>query len=295
MARRSGFVNFLEYIPLRLAVSAVDAVPLGASLSLSRAVGDLAWLILPRRRRTAVSNVLKAGITDDVHQAGKIALESFRSFSSVTVEALAASRIITPETIKDHVEFNVPQATWDFLAEPGRGGIYVSAHLGNWELSGHIMSFYKKLCAVARTLDNPYAQKLMLRRNPRRNMEIISKHSADRGALLRPLKSGQMLGLISDQHATSHRILTDFLGTPAWTVTSPARLHLATKCPIVCGVCIRQGHMRFRVFTSEPLTFAPSGDRDADIARITADMNRRLGDYIRQFPEQYLWAHKRWR
>ena len=294
--KRNKFTNIIEYIPLRIAVWFIDAIPLKVSLGISKGFGNLVWWLLPSRRKLAINNVLLAGITADKKEAKRIAKKSFISFSMLTVESLAASKLITPETFDQYIDVSeVSPEVEKTLKNPDTGVILCSAHLGNWEVSGHAISFWKRLIAVARTLDNPYAQCLLEKRNTRRNIEIVAKHSADRGSLLRPLRNGMLLGLISDQHATSHRVLIDFMGKPAWTLTSTARLHLATRCPIVCGVAIRTGFMKFKIVTTGPFEFEPSDDKEADILKITQTMNKELEKFIRQYPEQYLWAHKRWR
>ncbi len=292
---RSRWMHGIEFLPLRLAVGLADALPLPVALGCGRRLGAMSWHVLRRRRRTAVQNVLRAGLAWDRAEAVRIARASFESFGMLAVESLAASRLITPETLDQHVEMEIPEATRRLLEDPSAGLIFVNQHLGNWEISAHIASFFKKLVAVARKMNNPYAQAFMLRRNPRRNVEVVGKHASDRLALLRPLRQGAMLGLVCDQHASSHGITVDFFGHPARTVTSPARLHLATQCPIVCVCCIRTGPMRFRLIASEPLRFPSTGDRDADVRRITMEMNRRIEAHIRLAPEQYLWAHRRWR
>ena len=292
---RTQALDLLEYIPLRIAVGIVDLLPIDIALSCGRGLGKVSWLLLRSRRRTAIKNILLAGITSDVGEAERIAKASFESFGMVTVESLASKKLLTPDTLKDHIDISLPAETEKLLADSEMGGIFVSAHLGNWEVSGHVISFWKSLVAIARTMNNPYAQSFMLRRNPRMQMEIVAKHSTDRMSLIRPLKSGQMLGLISDQHASSHGVMAEFFGKPAKTVTSPARLHLATRCPIVCGFCVRTGPMQFMMRASEPLMYEKTSDPDSDILRITNDLNKRLEAFIRMYPEQYLWAHRRWR
>jgi KDO2-lipid IV(A) lauroyltransferase len=212
----------------------------------------------------------------------------------LAVEALVAARRITPETLAAHAEIELPDETARLLDDPAQGLLLVTGHLGNWEVVGHIISFRKPLVAVARRMDNPLVQRFLLRRNPRRNIEIVTKHSADRYSLLRALRSGRSLGLIMDQHASSHGVEVPFFGLPARTVASPARLHLATRCPIVCGYGVRTGHLHFKLVYSEPLRFDLSGDREQDVRTILTELNRRLEAFIRRYPEQYLWSHRRW-
>jgi len=292
---RSIVLSALEYVPLRLAVGLVDLLPARTALALSRGVGRATWRLLPRRRRTATENVLRAGLAADRAEAERIAKASFESFAMLSVESLKAMRLITPDNVAEHVEFDVPPETWELFRKPGQPVVLASAHLGNWELSGHIISFTKPLVAVARSLDNPFAQRFMQRRNPRRRIEIVAKHSKDRLALLRPLRTGKLLGLICDQHAASNGVEVPFFGHPASTVVSPARMHLATGAPIVFGVCYRTGPMKFLMAASEPIRVEKTGDRDADIRAITLKINEATERFIRRHPEQYLWAHRRWR
>ncbi|NLE40709.1 MAG: hypothetical protein GX615_02620 [Lentisphaerae bacterium] len=292
---RTSTRDFFEYIPLRLAVGLLDSIPSGAGLAFGRAVGKFAWPLLKGRRETAVANVLKAGITADPLEARRIAKASFESFGMVGVESLAAMRLVTPDTLERHVEMSIPSATAAVLDDPAQGVILVTGHLGNWELSGHIIAFRKKLVAVARSMNNPRVQRYLLHRNPRMNIEIVAKHAKDSLSLLRPLRAGRMLGIIADQHAASHGVKATFFGHPAMTVASPARLHLATGCPLVCGCCLRTGPMTFKVIAGEPLRFEKSADREADLLKITQALNDHLETYIRLCPEQYLWAHRRWR
>ena len=292
---RSSARDFFEFIPLRLAVGLLDSIPASTGLAFGRAVGKFAWALLSKRRETAIANVLKAGITADPLEARRIAKASFESFGMVGVESLAAMRLITPDTLDRHVEMSIPPATAALLDDPAQGVILVTGHLGNWELSGHVIAFRKKLVAVARSMNNPRVQRYLLRRNPRMNIEIVAKHAQDSLSLLRPLRAGRMLGIIADQHAVSHGIEASFFGRPAMTVVSPARLHLATGCPLVCGCCLRTGPMTFKVLAGEPLRFEKSADREADLLKITQALNDQIETYIRLCPEQYLWAHRRWR
>lgn len=295
MSAGSKAVALLQYVPLRLAVGLVDLLPARLALSLARWVGRLAWFFLPRRRRTAISNVALAGVAKDAADARRIARASFESFAMLAVESLKASKLITPDTADRYAEFVVPSKTMALLKDPAQPVILGSAHIGNWELSGHIISFTKPLVAVARNLDNPYAQRFMKKRNPRRRIEIVAKHSQDRLALLRPLRSGKLLGLICDQYAVSHGVLAPFFGRETPTIASPARLALATGAPIVCGFCLRTGPMKFRLEAFDPIRPKPTGDRDADILALTTEVNRRIEDIVRRYPEQYLWSHRRWR
>ena len=100
---------------------------------------------------------------------------------------------------------------------------------------------------------------------------------------------------VEGQHAASHGVMAPFFGHPASTVASPARLALATGTPVICGFCLRTGPMKFRMEAAEPIWPRPTGDREADVLALTEEINRRIEDVVRRYPEQYLWSHRRWR
>lgn len=286
--------HVLEYIPLRVSVALIDIVPTSVALSLARALGRGAWLALPKRRKLAVANVLLAGITEDPKDARRIAKASFESFSMLTVESLIAMKMFAKDADQNIVEFDIPEDTWKLIRDPSASAIYLSAHLGNWEVGGNAISFTKTMAAVARKMNNPLVDRFLQRRNPRVKMEVIPKHSKDRLALLRPLRHGKLLALLCDQHAPTG-VMVPFFGHPAKTYDSPARLHLATGTPILFGYCVRTGPMKFKYVSTSPLVFETTGDRDTDALAITARLNGYIEEAVRKYPEQYLWAHRRWR
>jgi KDO2-lipid IV(A) lauroyltransferase len=296
MARKTPrWVALPQYVALRIAVAIVDSIPAASALKLARCAGRVTWWLLPSRRKLAIDNVLLSGIARDKRSAARIAKASFESFAMLSVESLKGSALLTPDTLAGRVRWEVPPETEALFKTPGQPVVLASAHLGNWELSGHLISFWKPLVAVARTLDNPYVQRFMERRNPRRRIEIVAKHSSDPMALLRPLKTGKLLGLICDQHATSDGVTVPFFGHDAQTVASPARLALATGAPVVFGVCFRTGPMQFLMAASEPIPVVRTGDRKADTIALTRKISETTERFVRRHPEQYLWAHRRWR
>jgi KDO2-lipid IV(A) lauroyltransferase len=173
--------------------------------------------------------------------------------------------------------------------------LVLCAHLGAWEAGTRLAAAFKPVTAVARTLNNPHMQKFISGGFLRGHLEIIPKQRGITPDVLRRwTRDGRVLGLVCDQHAGKNGIWVDFMGRPASTFTSPARLHLSTGHPIVLGAFIRTGPFRYDAHASV-LRFAPTGDMEADIRACTEEINRRFGELIRRFPEQYLWSHRRWR
>lgn len=284
----------VEYAAARVALAFIDAAP-AWSLALARRVAGCAYLLMPSRARTARDNILRSGIAATPAEASRLARESFRHLASVAVESVLCAGRITRDNWRDHVEAEVPEQTMKLLSTPGRGVIVITGHLGNWEVGGHFLSFIKPITAIARHMNNPWTGRLLENRSARGSMSIINKRGAKPRQFVQALRQGRMLCILMDQHTRKHGVSLPFFGRDAATHVSPARLHRLTRMPIVFQYVLRQGEFLYRWVASEPLDYPLTNDSAADIRHIMLDLTARLESGIRRAPEQYLWAHRRWR
>jgi Kdo2-lipid IVA lauroyltransferase/acyltransferase len=287
----------LEYAAVRLGLALVDLVPLRCCPGLSVTFGDLAFFLDLRRRRIAVDNILRARVADTPAQARRIARASFRHFALLMIESLKAQRLLTPASLSDHMVLHAPPETQALIDDPARGVLAAVGHFGNWEIMGHILSFLKPVVAIAQPMKNPLVNGLMARRALDARFKTIPKHDESEGMmrLVKPIQQGGALAVMIDQHAMKKPVVVDFLGRPACSHRSIARLHLVTQVPIVYAACRRTGLLRYDIRLSKPLAFPPSGDKERDIHDIIKALNEELETDIRRTPEQYLWGHRRWR
>ena len=290
-----AFRHACEYWGARLGLALVTSLSPATACRLAGALASLGFLLLRRRRRIAVDNLLRAGVAATPREARSIARASFRHMACIVAESFLAPRFLAGDAWQDAIEFEPPEATRRLLETPGRGIILVSGHLGNWEFGAQAVSRYKPLTGVARAMDNPRIQRLLDQRKMRGDFETIDKHLANPMDLVRALRRDRILALLTDQHASVSGIAIDFFGRPAATYPTPAVLHRLTGAPILFGTPIRLGPLRYRFTVTEPLQYAKTGDREADIRRITQDLAYRLEAAIREHPGQYLWAHRRWK
>jgi KDO2-lipid IV(A) lauroyltransferase len=290
----SSIIHYPLYLGVRLVWFLLRLLPAKRAYPLGAAVGHIAFPWARTRRRIAIENVLKAGIAPDAAGAERIARASLAHFVGHLLESLKVSEFLTPEHVKLHVTTDFPEATRALIDKQGQPVLLVTPHLGCWEVGVHLLTAFKPTMALASPMRNPLAQRF-IESHMRTNVEIHSNKRGFSSTLIKRWKEGRILALLADQHAGRHGIWRDFLGRPASIHTSPARLYLATRHPMVVGAFVRTGPLRYHGVLSEPLTFELTGDRERDTATILDAINGHFAAFIRRYPEQYLWFHRRWR
>jgi len=271
-------------------------LPIEVARALAKAVGTLGWLLDARHRRVAMGNLDQAyGDEMTGSEKRRLVRRVFQHFAMVVPESVKAAQLITKETIDKYVEFSDSAAIDEAMTSKG-GGLVVTAHLGNWEVLGMYASARGyAMTTIARTLDNPLLDKLLVAYRERYGQKIVPKNRALR-AMMRVVKQGGLLVFVADQNARTDHVFVDFFGHSAATVRSIAVLALRSGLPICMGFCVRQGkRFRYRVDCGEPIWPESTGDEEADILRITQAFTSRIESHVRQYPDQWLWLHRRWK
>lgn len=182
----------------------------------------------------------------------------------------------------------------DLLREDGAAGIFFSGHIANWEIVS--------LGATQRgvPLDRVYRQannRLVewLYRHGRAGVEgaLIPKGSAGARLLLKSLKEGKHLGMLVDQKMNDG-IPVKFFGRDVMTAPALAELALRFDCPVVPARVVRLKGARFKLVIEPPLKLVRTGDHEADVVAIMAQVNALIEKWVRDTPEQWLWLHNRW-
>ncbi len=289
---KSRILESVEYGFALFGVWLVDHVPPRMALRLAKFIGSIAYWFMPKRRRIAVDNLLKTGIAKTPREARRLAHASSQSIALTITETFLFPRF--PDAV---AELDISDAAKEAIEASKCGCICYSGHLGNWEVGAQAVSRYRPITAIARPMDNARVQALMDKKQMRGDFETIDKHSGRPMDLVRALKRNRALAILSDQHARGDSaVVIDVFGRPAKTFSTPIVLQQLTGAPIFFTYAIRTGFMRFRVHFSDPLYYTVSKQNKAeDIRAATEDLSKRLEGIIRQHPDQYLWAHRRWK
>ena len=293
------FFAYIEYLVIRLLGLLYALVPANKAYDIGASLTACFYPLFPKRRRIAIGNILQAHITDDPVAADRIARKAFGHLAGHICEALKIGSVVGPDNWRAHITFDGPEPTRKLLLEsPGVPIMILSGHIGAWESAVSIISYTRPMIAVARKMNNPFVERFLKKHHFRGEITIVDKKMGFAPSVMREWKEkGAAMTILMDQHASPKSgIRVDFMGRPASTHTSPARMHLKTGYPIIAGAFVRDGCFQYRmVTTSEPIRLTPTSDKEKDIANLTAQINRCIEDVVRLYPEQYLWAHNRWR
>ena len=288
-------VDVVHYLSYRIFLLVVQALPLEAALPYAEFWARRMVHWTRRDFRQATKNLQAAYPRMTEGEARRVACRVYEHFSRAVVEMAVAHRLLRPATVPNHVALRGTDVVRQVQAA-GKGAIFVTAHLGVWEMFGLLMRDWGiKLVSVYRPARNPLMDRIIRRWRKSLGHTLVERDGA-MPKLLRTLRRGGYIALLTDQHAKRDGVWVPFFGRPASTTPAPALLALRTGAPIVTGYVRRlPGHYKFEAFLDEPIWAQPSGDRDADVRRITEEISRRLERYIRLAPEQWLWMHRRWR
>jgi KDO2-lipid IV(A) lauroyltransferase len=188
------------------------------------------------------------------------------------------------------------------LAARGGPAIFFSGHLGNWEIlpraalqSGlPVASFYRaaqnpRVDAIINTIRRKAVHTEAAGDTPR----MFPKGANGARQAVAHLRAGGFLAMLVDQKLNDG-IRSNFFGLPAMTAPAAASFALHFRCPLIPAAAQRIGPARLRLVVEKPLWLPDSGDRAADVAALTQQVNDVLERWIRADPQSWLWLHRRW-
>jgi KDO2-lipid IV(A) lauroyltransferase len=273
-------VKTLEYWAARFVLSTLAWMPGLAGLYVT--ILDLA---VPRLRKTALRNLEMAGfadpkrITDGVFRSVGRLLGSFAQFPR-----------ITPQNVRELIRYDGLENFQDALKR-GRGVLVATAHLGNWELSAFTHAWMTApMNIVVRPLDNSRIDAMVEQRRSLSGNRIIQKKDAARG-ILRALAANEAVGILIDQNtALDQGVFIDFFGLKASANSAFAKIAHRSGAAVVPGFALWSEEEQCYV-----LRFYPAIEMSGDVIDDTQRIHSQLESVIREYPDQWLWIHRRWK
>ncbi len=286
---RGAFRNWIEYALARFLLGALAVAPAAVSDAMALAAVGLAGRLVPRLRRTARRNLEMAMPELDASARERIAEGAFRSLARLLV-TLAKLPTIRRGNVGGLIRYEGYEHFEAALGR-GKGVLFATAHLGNWELSAHAHALMSRpMHVVVRPLDNPLLDRFLAARRASSGNGVIEKSDFARG-ILRALAANQAVGILADQNtAADEGVFVDFFGIPACTHPGLARIAAHTGAAVIPGFALwEQAEKRY------VLRFLPPVEMTGDAVADTRRLHEVLETVIRRYPDQWLWIHQRWK
>jgi KDO2-lipid IV(A) lauroyltransferase len=295
MATKSAVRKRLEGLlgrwALRGAWALFRLLPLRAAQRLGAGLGRLAYALSRRYRCVAIENLRRAFPDWTPRQVKATARRVFRNFGVSLAEFLKAPSMSQAEI--ERILTVVGLEHLDAAFAEGKGVLLITGHFGNWELMArYICMLGYPVAVIARDADDPGTTALITMLRERSGYRVFPRGNAAR-LVLKALRANEAVGILPDQNAGD--VFVEFFGQKAGSVAGPAVFHLRTGAPLVPLFNVRLPDDRHRVEILPPMRFEPSGDAQADYQRIMQALHDVLEDYVRRYPDQWLWLHDRWK
>lgn len=282
------------YYLLKAVSVIIILLPFEVGLVVGAVLGKLAYYIVRKERLKALVNLRIAfGNEKRESEIRHIACGVFANLGRNLVEL-----INFPKINKGNIDRLIREKGLhkiDKALRRKKGLIILASHFGNWELLAAYLTLkgYEGPVIAKRIYFDKYDEALN-RLRAGKNVEVIYRDESPK-RILHVLKSGGMIGLLADQDVDSiDGVFVDFFGKLAYTPTAPIALALATGAEILPCFLVREGRRRTFI-VEDPVQLSISGNKERDILINTEKWSKVIESYIRKYPSQWVWMHRRWK
>jgi Kdo2-lipid IVA lauroyltransferase/acyltransferase len=287
--RRARRIRYaLEYFGLRVIRLVVLALPIDA------ASAGMAWcwrLVAPflHRHPRVLEHLQMAYPEETQSRREQLAVAMWANLGRVFAESFMIDRLIAAGRVDDQIA--------PLLAEvkaQNRGIVFVSLHSGNWELViAPAFAAKIKIAGVYQKVKNPWVDRYLLNSRRERYPRGLFAKGADIGRLLvRITREGGAIAMLADLR-DRRGVAVPFFGRPAPSTTFPALLARSNNAVLVAARVVRFDGAHFRV-EGEIIDVPRTENRDRDLEEGTRRIQSLFERWIREHPEQWMWAHRRW-
>jgi KDO2-lipid IV(A) lauroyltransferase len=288
--RRQKFEYFAAYIVLKL----IGWLPLSVARGACGLLAFLSYWFWPRLRRIGKLNLRLAFPEWSGREQRRVLFGLFQNLGR-----MLADFAHFPRMNRDNIERFLVYDGFENYAraqEQGKGVLFLTAHFGNWEISSFAHGLYGYPCNfVVRELDNPLIGALVESYRSRSGGRAIEKTKFG-PQVLRAFKNAEAVGILMDQNMLlGEGSFVDFFGRPACTTTAPARLARRTGVPIVLGLVIWDKKAKKYRLRFDPVEWIKKDNAEEEILANTANFTHLIEEYVRRYPDHWLWVHRRWK
>ena len=287
--------EWFEYVAAWIGVKSLGLLPRPAARFVGAGFAAAAYTFRAPLRRAAMFNLAlafpewsdakrKRAIRGMIRQIGWMAAE-FSQFPKYT------RRNIQKIVVLDGFE------NFDAARRRGKGVLFLTGHMSAWELAPFAHALYgHPLHFLVRPIANRRVDALINRYRCLSGNQPIEKNKSAR-SILRILADGGTVGILSDHNTVlEESVFVDFFGVPASTTSGLARIALRTDAAVVPGfLSWDSARRKYRLRFEPAIELSRTRDEENDVRENTARFTKTIEDYVRAYPDQWLWVHKRWK
>ena len=284
-----------EYALAWLAVKAIGVLPRPLARAIGIAIAQTVYLLHVRLRRVGMRNLAMAVPEKSQRERRRILRGEFTSLGRQLAEVCLFPRY-TRENVSQVVVYEGFE-NYERAYNRGKGVLFLTAHLGGWELSAFTHSLHgHPLHIVTRPLDNQRLDRFIRHYRTMHGNTTVDKDEFVRG-LLSATKAGETVGILMDTNMTPPQgVFVPFFGISACTASGLARIALRTDAAVVPGFTIWDPALgKYRLRFDPAVNLIRTGNVEEDVVANTARFTKVIEDYVRRYPEQWLWVHRRWK
>jgi KDO2-lipid IV(A) lauroyltransferase len=285
--------HWLEYAMLRTVAATLGPLGIHRAGDIGARIARLGYWPLGIRRGVVTRHLAACFPERNAAERAELARQTYEHLGRVGMETILMSRL-GRDSVGDLLE---RVDGWDAVErarERGKGIVLVAAHLGNWELLGAFLVHVGiPVAAVAKRQINPLSDAFVNRTRRRLGIDVVYDDEAVR-KLPRMLRDGYALGLLSDQAGLGAATHVPFFGRPARTPRGASVFSLRFGAPMLYVLAARQPSGKF-ILHIEEVEVTRTSDLEADVEATTVRFTAVIEKWVRRYPGQYLWAHRRWK
>ena len=284
----------IEFLLFRLLTWIVLALPLRLAQLLGALIGAVAYRTISSRRRVAFENLAHAFPEKTIQERRTIAKGAFRNYGIAMMEFLSFPKL-NERRLRELVRVKNIELMIDGHSR-GKGMVMLSGHFGNWELIAFAVARFAGIpfTIIVQTQSNQLVDRAINEHRCLMGNRVVPMGMSVR-EIIKTLRSGGIVAIAPDQSGPMEGVFVDFFGRNVATHQGPAAFSLRTGAPMQMGFIIRQEDGTYTVDLEEVPSADLHGDSEANIIELTRRHTALLESYIRQYPDHWLWMHRRWK
>jgi len=288
---------FFERILVSLFIFISRILPLKFIYPLSEFIGTMISPFLFSHRRRVMGN-LDLAFGSEKNRKEK--LEIYRNFNINMVknflEMISSLHNRKQRELINSIQI-VGKENLDASLQKGKGVIAVSAHLGNFTILGlKLMNNGYCFRNVVRGFTDPLRKHVYEKYRMKQGQSFIFTRTSNQALknIIQALRNNEVVFIITDENKRHGGVFVNFFNRLASTNPGPAIIHLRTGAEMVPMFLIRKPDNTHMLIIEPPLNFNCQGNRQVCVKEITSLITQKIEDYIRKYPSQWMWNHRRW-